>query len=217
MQIRKNINSCAIMLKVKDAIDELPEDAHSDSIRVTIIIGILGIFVAVLIYLTSFFPIGPSENKPNLEIISLGILFFNFLIVFYYFLSYLVRRASSLKYKKGILTTLFEDMHIIFLYVIALLFRRKLLKDKKKFLESTKHAPGKHYTYYYDEGINFTKFLPITVLLIIFINLTNTFFQNTFSLQLRDSVFIAMLVFFVALFILTLLLNMIRYALTGTQ
>jgi hypothetical protein len=188
------------------------ENNANETTRITIIIGILAIFITLLIYLG-----GSISKEFTVDNIILLIVYLHFFSICYNFLFYLLHKADSLTYTKESKGTLSEDMQILSNYCAIKLLGKRIPKDKNeryKLLTAFK----RDYTHYYDDGVRLSMLFPYMLGLIIFINLTINWFISTFSaLSPYWSYLIAFISYGIIVLLIMYILNVLRFKLTGTQ
>lgn len=187
-------------------------ESSKETLRITIIIGILAIFLTLLIYLT------PRLSKElTIQNIMTFCIYGYFVLICYYFVFYILHKADSLTYKESTKGTWSEDYNILLNYVMLWVLRRKAIpKDKKeryKLLISHK----RDYTYYYDAGVGLAMLFPFIFGMIVFSNLVVNHIMTILSVNIKSAYIIAATSYLVVFFIIALTFNFLRYKITGTQ
>jgi hypothetical protein len=187
---------------------------HDNEIaRITISIAIVATFLTLILNINNLI----SKSSPFLSIFK-WIVYIHFIIICLMFFLYLLFKARDLKYYKEESDNRASDYSVVIQYVLLWVFKPKSVKYSRKELRNRFNNKSLDtYKFFYDEGIRQSFFFPMNLGYYFLITQVPGWLTGFLSLDNFWINIISIIVIVIFLLLISLLMNVLRFMITGEQ
>lgn len=191
------------------------ERSADETDRLTVAVALAATYLAVVLNIDSLIGKDPPEFLHMIKLL----VQLHFSFVAFLWLLYLLYKGNSLKFYKKDRDLRASDVTVCLVYLVAKLLRKKVILAKSREENEqwfNEHAQKVH-TFYYDEALSQSFFLPSLLALVLVPRYGPLLLQRWFGWVQQTALIVTMVLFLVIWLLASLAANVGRFMITGKQ